>query len=200
VEQRSREAWQWPTLESMLADVRFAVRQLIKSPGFTITAVATLALGIAVNATMFSMVSAFLMPHILRRDPQRVVVVSAVSPDDNFLPDIYRVSPPNYERIRTDKRVFAETAAIWHGIPGSLGGKNEQPEAVQYEAVTPNYFGIFGLAPELGRGLLPGEDQAGRDHVVVLSHALWARRYGSNKAIVGKTIWLDREEYTVVGC
>ena len=199
VEQRSREAWQWPTIESILADVRFAVRQLVKVPGFTVTAVLTLALGIAVNATMFSMVSAFLMPHIPGRDPQRVVVVSAVSPYDNFLPDTYRVSAPNYESIRADRRVFADTAAMWNEIPGSLGGKDEQPEAIQYEAVTPNYFGIFGVSPELGRGLQPGEDQPGRDHVVVISHALWARRYSSNPAIVGKSIRLNREDYTVVG-
>ena len=77
VEQKSREAWQWPSVESIFDDVRFALRQLIKSPGFTATAVATLALGIAVNATMFSMVSAFLLPRLPGRDPQKMVVVSA---------------------------------------------------------------------------------------------------------------------------
>src|SRR5579872_690958 len=81
IEERSRETWQWPTVESTLADVRFALRQWAKSPGFTLTAAVTLALGIAVNATMFSMVSAFLMPHIPGRDPQRIVVVSSVNPD-----------------------------------------------------------------------------------------------------------------------
>ena len=81
IEQRSHEVWQWPTVESLLADVRFALRQLIKSPGFTVTAVTTLALGIAVNATMFSLVSAFLLPHLPGRDLQSMVVISSVNPD-----------------------------------------------------------------------------------------------------------------------
>ena len=81
IEQRSREEWQWLKAESIVADVRFALRQLIKSPGFTATAVVTLALGIAVNSTMFSLVSAFLLPHLPGRDPQNIVVVSSVNPD-----------------------------------------------------------------------------------------------------------------------
>src|SRR6201996_7969936 len=96
VEQKSREAWQWPAVESILADIRFAIRQLFKSPGFTMTAVATLAVGIAANATMFSMVSAFLLPHLPGRDPQNIVAVSSVNPDPGFLPDTNPVSVPNY--------------------------------------------------------------------------------------------------------
>src|SRR5579859_6620569 len=80
VAQRSREVWQWPALESVWADVRFTVRQLIKSPGFTITAVMTLALGIAINATIFSLVDAFLLPHLPGRSAESLVVVSSVNP------------------------------------------------------------------------------------------------------------------------
>ena len=94
VEQKSREAWQWPALESIFADIRFALRQLIKSPGFTVTAVVTLALGIAVNATMFSMVSAFLLPHLPGRDPKSIVVVSSVNPDAQFQADTNAASAP----------------------------------------------------------------------------------------------------------
>ncbi|HEY2468031.1 MAG TPA: ABC transporter permease [Terracidiphilus sp.] len=199
IEERSREVWQWPTLESIVADVRFALRQLSKSPGFTLTAVLTLALGIAVNGTIFSLVSAWLMPNLPERDANKVVVVSSVNPDDNFLPDVHDVSAPNYLSLRSDHRVFAETAAAHDGISGTLGGQQEQAEAIQYAAVTPNYFAIFGAAPALGRGFLPGEDQPGKDCVVVLSHGLWARKFGSNPGVVGRTIRLNREDYTVVG-
>jgi putative ABC transport system permease protein len=204
ITERSREAWQWPTFEGLWADMRFAVRQLIKSPGFTVTAVSTLAMGIAVNATMFSMVSAFLMPNLPERDANKVVVVSAVQPDQSFLPDVHLVSAPNYDAVRVDTRVFAQTAAAHDGIPGSLGGREGsegqgQPEAIHYAAVTPNYFSFFGAAPELGRGFAPNEDQPGRDRVVVLSHGLWVRRFGSDAGIVGRTIRLNREDYTVIG-
>ncbi len=80
-EKRSREVWGWPMLSGFGADVKFALRQLTHSPGFTVTAVLTLSLGIAVNATMFSLVSAFLLPHLPGRNPQNVVVVSSVNPN-----------------------------------------------------------------------------------------------------------------------
>jgi predicted permease len=199
ITERAREAWQWPTIESLWADTRFALRQLVKSPGFAATAVITLALGIAANGTIFAMLTGFLMPKLPGRDADKVVVVSAVNPDDSFLPDVNQVSAPNYAAIRADSRVFSETAAMNDGISGSLGGEHVQPEAIQYDAVSPNYFSIFGAAPELGREFLAGEDQPGHERVVVLSHNLWARRYGSDPGIVGKTIRFNREDYTVVG-
>ncbi len=199
ITERSREAWQWPTLESLWADTRFALRQLLKSPGFTATAVLTLALGIAANATIFAMMTGFLMPKLPGRDADKVVVISSVNPDDSFLPDTYRVSAPNFQTICADTRAFAQTAALIDGNSGSLGGEHEQPEAIQYETVTPNFFSMLDATPELGRGFLAGEDQPGRDRVVILSHALWARRYGSDPGIVGKTIRLNREDYSVVG-
>jgi putative ABC transport system permease protein len=198
IEQRSREAWQWPTAESILADVRFALRQLMRSRGFTATAVITLALGIAVNATMFSMVSGFLMPKLPGPDPQHIVVPSSINPDAQFQPDVYPVSVPNYLAWSDDKRVFAEMAAS-DGRSGSLSQPGQQPEAIVYSAVTPNYFTIFRVAPELGRALLAGEDQPGHDHVVILSHGLWARRFGSDRSIIGRSVRLNREDYVVAG-
>jgi putative ABC transport system permease protein len=197
IEQRSREAWQWPTLESMAADMRFALRQFIKSPGFTVTAVLTLALGISVNATIFSLVDGFLLPHLPGRNAESVVVVSSVNPDQSFLPDTNPVSPPNYMAWRNDTRLFADMAAA-DDRTGSLavGG---QPEAIQYAAVTPNYFSVFGAASELGRSFVAGEDQAGRDHIVILSHGLWERRFGSDPSVIGRSIRLNREDYTIAG-
>ena len=161
IEQRSREEWQWLRAESIVADVRFALRQLIKSPGFTATAVVTLALGIAVNSTMFSLVSAFLLPHLPGRDPQNMVVVSSVSPASAFQADTNAVSPPNYFEWSGNKAVFSEMSAADEYRTGSLSGPGKQPEAVSYAAVTANYFSVFGATPELGRAFVAGEDQTG---------------------------------------
>src|SRR5580698_9548195 len=157
IEERSREVWQWPTVESVWADVRFALRQLVKAPGFTVTAVLTLALGIAVNATMFSLVSAFLLPRLPGRDAQKMVVVSSVDPDGNFLPDVTPVSAPNYLAWRGDTRVFAEMAAADESRAANLAGLAKttvgdgQPESIGYAAISPNYFSVFGVSPQMGR-------------------------------------------------
>ena len=198
VEERSREIWQWPAIESVWADVRFALRQLIKSPVFTLTAVVTLSLGIAVNATMFSMVSAFLMPRLPGRDAGSMVVISGVNPNRGFQPDTNPVSAPNYLAWRTDNKVFAKMAAADEFRTASLAGRG-QPEAIQYAAVSPNYFGAFGTFSQLGRTFAAGEDQPGRDHVAILSHGLWDRRFGSDRSVVGRTVRLNREDYVVVG-
>jgi putative ABC transport system permease protein len=199
IKERSREVWQWPTAESLLSDVRFALRQLIKSPGFTLTAVATLALGIAVTATMFSLVSAFLLPHLPGRDLESMVAVSAVSPDASFQADTSPVSPPNYFAWGNDTRVFSAVTAANEYLTGSLSEPAQQPEAITYAAVSANYFSVFGVSPQLGRAFVAGEDEPGHDHVLILSHGLWARRFGSDPSIVGRTVRLNREDYVVAG-
>jgi putative ABC transport system permease protein len=198
IQERSREIWQWPMIESIWADAKFAVRQLLKSPAFTATAVVTLALGIAVNATIFSLVDGFLLPHLPGRNAQAAVVVSSINPDQNFLGDTNPVSPPNYFAWRTQTRLFADMSAGDEYRTGSLAGEG-QAEAIQYAAVTPNYFALFGASPALGRSFLQGEDQAGKDHVVILSHGLWERRFGSDPSVIGRVVRLNGEDYTVVG-
>jgi len=122
MEERSREVWQWPRVESVWADVEYALRQLVKAPGFTVTAVLTLALGIAVNATMFSMVSAFMMPRLPGRGAEKVMVISSVNPGQSYMPDAYPSSSANYLAWRGEKRVFAEMAASKDDRTGSLAG------------------------------------------------------------------------------
>ena len=198
LEERSREVWQWPAIESIWADGKFAFRQLWKSPGFTATAVLTLSLGIAVNATMFSMVSAFLMPHLPGHDSQNIIVVSSVNPHPQFQPDTNPVSAPNYMAWRADRRIFPEMAAEEDGRTGSLSGQ-ERPEVIQYASVTSNYFSVFGVTPEMGRTFAAEEDSPGKDHIVVLSNGLWKNRYGADPNIVGRVVRLNREDYTVIG-
>ena len=199
MEERSREVWQWAILETLWADIKFALRQLIRAPGFAATAMITLALGIAVNATMFSLVSGYLLAPLPGRTPQKVVVVSSVNPNQGFYhSDTNPVSVPNYLVWRKDTGVFAEMAAADDFRTASLTGQG-QPEMVPYAAVSTNYFQLFGVFPQFGRSFAEGEDQPGRPHVVILSHGLWAGRFGSDRSIVGRTIRLNREDYVVIG-
>ena len=198
IEERSREVWQWAFLESAWADARFALRQLLKSPAFTITAVATLALGIAVNATVFSLVDAFLLPHLPGQNAESLVVVSSINPDQSFLGDTNPVSPPSYFAWRADTHLFADMSAADEYRTGSLAG-DRQPEAITYAAVTRNYFSLFGASPDVGRDFADDEDEEGRNHVVILSRGLWERRFGSDPSVIGRAVRLNREDYTVVG-
>jgi predicted permease len=187
-----------PLLETLLQDLRFAARTLQKNPGFTAIAVFTLALGIAVNATMFSMVSAFLLRRPPGREPERVAVVTSVNPTAGFQSDASPVSAPNYLAWRAANDVFADMAAADEYRAVNLTSQG-QTEAIRSAAVSPNYFSVLGLSPQVGRTFSDGEDQPGRDHVVMLGQDLWERRFGSDASLIGRTIRLNRENYTVIG-
>jgi putative ABC transport system permease protein len=183
-----------------LQDIRYAIRQLSKNPGFTAVAVITLALGIAVNSTMFSLVSGFLLQRPPGRDPEHVVVISSVNPDGSFHADAYPVSPPNFLAWREANHVFTDVAADDEYRTVSLTGDGRvENEALRAEAVSPNYFSVLDAAPQLGRAFSAGEDQPGRDHVVILSHDLWVRRFGSDSSILHQTVRINRESYSVIG-
>src|SRR5262249_30115147 len=201
-----------------LFDMRLALRIVSKNLGFTAVAVLTLALGIAVNATMFSLFSAFLLRRPAPAAPDRVVVVSSVSPSGGFLPDANSVSPPNYLAWRQANDVFTDLAAAdefrivnlvvaagaseWALAEGralSQSGAFGQPESVRSAAVTPRSFRVLGVPPQLGGTFADAEDQLGHDHVVVLSHDLWVRHFAADPAIVGRSVRLNREDYRVVG-
>jgi putative ABC transport system permease protein len=185
-------------METIVHDLRYALRQLRKNPGFTAIAVLTLALGIGVNATMFSMVSAFLLRRPSGRDPERVAVVSSVDPAGGFHADTSVVSAPNYFAWREANHVFAEMAAADEYRTVSLT-LPQQSEALRAAAVSANYFSLLGVTQQLGRTFEAGEDQPGRDHVVILSHEIWQQRFASEASVIGRTIRLNRENYTVIG-
>ena len=193
-----RERRGLPLVEVLLQDLRHGVRMLSKNPGFTVVATATLALGIAVNATMFSLVSAFLLRRPPGREPERVAVVSSVNPAPGFQADANPVSAPNYLAWREANHVFADAAAADEYRMVNLTSQG-QPEALRSAAVSPNYFSVLGVSSQLGRTFSDGEDQPGRDHVVIPSHELWERHFGSDVSLLGRTIRLNRENYTVIG-
>jgi putative ABC transport system permease protein len=183
---------------NILHDVRYVIRQLRKNPSFTAIAVITLTLGIAINATMFSLVSAILLRRPPGRDPDRIAVVTTIDPSGGFQADISAVSVPNYLAWRENNSVFSEMAAA--DMYRTVGLTSErQSEALRSAAVSANFFNVLGSSAEQGRTFAPGEDRTGQDHVIILSHSLWQRRFGADPSIVGRPIRLNRENYTVIG-
>jgi predicted permease len=193
-EEDSRAVWHWAAIEDFFTDVRFGARMLRKNHGFTAIAVFTLALGIAANSTIFSFVSAVMFRKPTVSDPDRLMVVYGTSATQNQSP----VSAPNFFTWKKENRVFSDVAAAEVYETANLTGQGE-PERVNARSVTANYFSILGVSPALGRTFAVGEDQNGNDHVVVLSHELWERRYGSDPKLVGATVRLDGESHTVIG-
>src|SRR5262249_32268556 len=155
-------------LETFLNDLRYSCRALRKNPGFTTVAVLTLALGVAVNATMFSLVSAFLLRRPPGRDPDRVAVISSVNPAHVFNADTSLISAPNYLAWREANHVFAEMAAADYSRTVNLSFLNSpaeagqatsssQPEALWAAGVSLNYFRVLGVEPQIGRTFTSGE-------------------------------------------
>jgi predicted permease len=196
--EQHREARGLPALDILFQDLRYAVRQLVRRPGFTAAAVCTLALGIALNATMFSLVSAFLLRRPPGDDPERVAVVTSVSATPGFLADANPVSAPNYLAWREANHVFRDMGAADQYRSVSLTSQGE-PQALRSAAVSPNYFNVLGVTAQLGRTFSDREDLPGHDHVVLLSHGLWEQRFGSDASLIGRTIRLNRENYAVIG-
>ena len=185
-------------MDTILQDLRYGLRQLIKNPGFTAIAVVTLALGIAVNATMFSMVSAILLRRPPGVDPDRIAVVTSIDPASGFQADANQVSAPNFLAWRDSNHVFAELAAADVYRAASLTAEHES-QAVSASAVSANFFHVLEVSAERGRTFSAGEDQPGQEHEVILSHQLWQRRFGSDASIVGRPVRINRENYTVIG-
>jgi putative ABC transport system permease protein len=177
---------------TLLQDVRYAFRLLAKSPMFTVIAILTLALGIGANTAIFSVVNAVLLRPLPFRDPSRLVLVI----EKSKYPTI-TVSYQNYLDWRDQGRSFESMEAIY-GTNATLTGKGE-PDRVVARMVTAGFFPLLGVSPRIGRNFTSGEDRAGGTPVAILSYALWQRRFGGSNDVLGKTIDVDAQPYTVVG-
>ena len=181
-------------LESVAQDIRFAIRMLWRSPGFAFVSVLTLALGIGSTSAIFSFVDGVLLRPLPYDHPERIVTL------DEREPDGLRngaISALNFVDWHERSTVF-EAIAANSGVNMTLTGGDE-PVLLQGARASAGYFDVFRIAPALGRTFAPDEDQPGKDHVIVLSHRLWAARLGSDPAILGRNVTLDGERYTVIG-
>jgi putative ABC transport system permease protein len=185
-------------MNGIFQDLRYAIRQLRKSPGFTAIAVITLALGIGANTAIFSVVNGALLRPLAFREPNRLVHVWHVPPAKSF-PGMstFAVSAANYLDWQSQNQVFENMAIYtYHGF--TLTG-SEKPEQVDAGAVSSSFFETLGVQPMLGRVFSPQEDQPGRSNVVVLSHRFWQDHFGSNADIIGHNINIDGQSFFVAG-
>jgi putative ABC transport system permease protein len=177
-------------------DIRYGVRTLRKAPGFTLTAVATLALGIGATSANFSVCDAMLWKPLPLPNLSRLAMVLGRVPGE---PNEWRgTAPADFADIGRQQAVF-EGVAAWDDEPCNLAGNGAAPERASRYLVTPNFFVLLGAQPALGRGFAPDEDQPGHERVVVLGDALWRRRFAADPAIVGRDIRLDDQDYRVIG-
>jgi putative ABC transport system permease protein len=176
-----------------LHDLRYAIRRLRNSPGFSAVAIATIALAIGANTAMFSFVNGILLSPLPYPDSDRIVRVLETLPTGG----LNGISTLNYLDWTKQNTVFEYMAAEVGWRP-TLTGEGE-PVPIRGARLSAHYFDIFGTTAALGRTFLPGEDEVGNDHVVLLSHALWESRFGADPTLLGRNILLNGEAYTVIG-
>jgi predicted permease len=176
-------------------DLKFALRQLRKSPGFTLVAVLTLALGIGANTAIFSIVNAVLLRPLPYPDADRIMVLNESSGPGQD----YSVALPDYFDWQNDNTVFEHLAATHKESRNLSGIPGRDPERVSCASVTRNFFNIVGLPPEIGRAFSEDEDKVGAPAVVVLSDRLWRRAFNADATVLGRAITLHDQNYTVIG-
>ena len=172
-------------MDTLFQDLRYAVRTLLKSRGFTAVAVITLALGIAANTAMFSVIEAVLLRSLPYKNPKQLVLLSdPVNPVDGGL--LFK----DFQRLQKSAHSFSELAVYYRnsGVSRVTLGGSVEPEQVQGAFVSANFFPLMGVAPDLGRTFAANEEA---DQVVLLSHSLWLRRFGGATDVLGRTLQIN---------
>ncbi|MGH9970953.1 MAG: ABC transporter permease, partial [Pyrinomonadaceae bacterium] len=184
-------------METVFRDIRYGVRGLLKHPGFTAIAVITLALGIGANTAIFSLVNAVLLKPLPFPEADRLVMVGEDMSSLGSPRNYSEAAPGTYADWKAQQSVFDDMAALnWR--PLNLTGDGE-PEKIPSYGVTTNFYSLIGVQPAIGRSFTSDEDKPGGAKVAILSHALWQRRYGGGRGILGRDILLNGEKYSVVG-
>lgn len=178
---------------TLLQDIRYAVRRLLKTPGFSLIALLTLALGIGANTAIFTVIDAVLLRPLPYRDPSQLVLLSEHTPQFPTL----SVSYQNFVDWRDQSRSFTGMSAV-RNTNMTLTGSGD-PERLPVQMATANLFDLLGVKPHLGRSFLPQEDRQGGAAVAMISYGLWQRRFGGAESILGQSLTLDNKTYTVVG-
>jgi hypothetical protein len=193
VAEDARAVWGWASLEQMYRDIRYALRCMRNSPGFTITAVLSLALGVGANSALFSLLDTVMFRNLPVHDPERLFFIENVGTKGNP-----NGAPPYpcFERIRDETHSFGGMAAFTsHDLNVSIDGN---PEVVFGQFASGSYFNVLGVKPFLGR-MMTADDEHLNPPVAVISHSYWHRRFGGDPGIIGKAISVGPRSVKVVG-
>ena len=189
----SRDMWSFRFLETLAQDLRYGLRMSLKDKGFTIVAVFTLALGIGANTAIFSVVNALLLRPLPYRNPDQLVWITEFYTQ----PVIEHVLASHFSAWSAENQTLAQIAAY---APDNLtltgAGETERLDA---NHVSAQFFTLLGAQLPLGRNFLPAEDRPGGEPAAIISHSLWQRRFNSDRQIIGRSITLNNQGYTVVG-
>jgi predicted permease len=200
LKEKSREMWTFTSFEDAFRDFRLGLRMLRKSPGFSLIAILTLALGIGANSALFSMVNGIILRTLPYWDPQQLYAInedepqlSGQSPWGPWFP----VNPANF-LLWQDHCPAISSMALIEAVTFNMTGHGI-PRQVNAVRVSADFFSLMGIRPQLGRTFLPQEDQLGQDHEIILSDQFWRQVFNSNPEVIGRLVILNNTAYTVVG-
>jgi len=200
VEQRSREEWQWPAMESILADLKFVLRRLRKSPGFTATVLATLAIGIGANTAVFSVLNSIILKPLPYPEPDRLVSLNLDAPGAEGLASFesgLHLSASMYFTFSEHNHTF-QSLGVW--MPGTSNvtgfGQSEEVKAIN---MTAGVLETLGVPPLVGRSLATADQDPKNANNIMLSYGYWQRRFGGDRAVIGRSILVDSRQRTIIG-
>ena len=198
IQEQAREAYGWGWLERALKDLRFALRQLIKSPGFTLLAIITLGLGVGANTSMFNVLNDVLLKPLPYADGTQLDAIYRTPGLNAVDPLEGGVSPADFLDLRREMGVYGEIAAYAYANT-SLSEPGQPAEMPRAISITPNFFATLGTRPQLGRDFQVQEGLHGNDRVLIISQRYWQNRFGGRADIVGRTVRVNGEPHEIVG-
>jgi predicted permease len=178
-----------------MSDIRYAIRQLLKSPGFALVGILGLALGIGANVAFFSVVNSVFLRPLPYRDPDRLVRLSSTNEAQNLTRVGFSYS--RFLAVQEQQQVFSDLA-LWIGNPFTLTGRGDPEQVIGLQA-SATLLPALGLQPVIGRNFSPAEDSPGGQHVVLISHAMWQQRFNRDPSVLGQALTLDGASYVIIG-
>lgn len=198
--EQSRATWSWNSLESVLNDVKFSARSLLRAPGFAAIAILIIALGIGANVTLFTVVRSVLLKPLPYADPSRLIMLYEHEQGATGRGQYAPVDPRSFfdwQKAATGVEQMAMVSPFQNYNLSAEGGK--LPELIDAGWCSWNFFSILGIQPTLGRAFTASDDRPDATATVLITDAFWKRRFAADPAVIGKTIWLDSHPYIVIG-